>query len=102
MMSEMSDCGMLCSARATRSAVELAICVTRRSTMIAWLSSTAPMNITAMVRPTARQNLARADDGLAPASDLKANFLGHLNRIYGKTAAPPPGGLKGDYGFIVE
>ena len=33
-----------------------------------------------MVRPTARQNLARADDGLAPASDLKANFLGHLNR----------------------
>jgi pilus assembly protein CpaC len=55
-----------------------------------------------MVRPTARQNLARADDGLAPASDLKANFLGHLNRIYGKTPAPPPGGLKGDYGFIVE
>ena len=55
-----------------------------------------------MVRPTARQNLARADDGLAPASDLKANFLGHLNRIYGKGRAPPPGGLKGDYGFIVE
>ena len=55
-----------------------------------------------MVRPTVRQNLARADDGLAPASDLKANFLGHLNRIYGKTAQPPPGGLKGDYGFIVE
>jgi pilus assembly protein CpaC len=55
-----------------------------------------------MVRPTARQNLARPDDGLAPASDLKGNFLGHLNRIYGKTAAPPPGGLKGDYGFIVE
>ena len=45
---------------------------------------------------------ARADDGLAPASDLKANFLGHLNRIYGKSAAPPPGGLKGDFGFIVE
>ena len=39
---------------------------------------------------------------VAPASDLKADFLGHLNRIYGKTAAPPPGGLKGDYGFIVE
>jgi pilus assembly protein CpaC len=55
-----------------------------------------------LVRPTARQNLARADDGLAPASDLKANFLGHLNRIYGKGTQPPPGGLKGDYGFIVE
>ena len=55
-----------------------------------------------MVRPTARQNLARPDDGLAPASDLKANFLGHLNRVYGKGRELPPGGLKGDYGFIVE
>ncbi len=55
-----------------------------------------------MVRPTARKNLARVDDGLAPATDLKANFLGHLNRIYGKGTALPDGGLKGDYGFIVE
>ena len=55
-----------------------------------------------MVRPTARQNLARPDDGLAPASDLKANLLGHLNRVYGKGRELPPGGLKGDYGFIVE
>jgi pilus assembly protein CpaC len=56
-----------------------------------------------MVRPTARQKLARPDDGLAPASDLKANFLGHLNRVYGKGPQPPPGGgLKGDYGFIVD
>lgn len=55
-----------------------------------------------MVRPTARQKLARPDDGFAPASDLKADFLGHLNRIYGRSAAPPPGGLKGDFGFIVD
>jgi pilus assembly protein CpaC len=55
-----------------------------------------------VVRPTARQNLARPDDGLAPASDLKANFLGHLNRIYGKGREMPTGGLKGEYGFIVE
>lgn len=55
-----------------------------------------------MVRPTARQNLARPDDGLAPASDLKANFLGHLNRVYGKGRELPQGGLKGQYGFIVE
>jgi pilus assembly protein CpaC len=54
------------------------------------------------VRPTARQNLARPDDGLAPATDRKANFLGHLNRIYGRGRALPPGDLKGDYGFIVE
>lgn len=55
-----------------------------------------------MVRPTSRQNLVRADEGLAPASDLKANFLGHLNRVYGKSKELPVGGLKGDYGFIVE
>jgi pilus assembly protein CpaC len=54
------------------------------------------------VRPTARQNLARPDDGLAPASDRKADFLGHLNRIYGRGRALPAGDLKGDYGFIVE
>ncbi len=55
-----------------------------------------------MVRPTAAQNLAKPDDGLAAASDLKANFLGHLNRVYGKGRALPDGGLKGNYGFIVE
>lgn len=55
-----------------------------------------------VVRPTARRNLARPDDGLAPASDLKANFLGHINRVYGRGRELPPGGLRGDYGFIVE
>jgi pilus assembly protein CpaC len=54
------------------------------------------------VRPTARGNLARPDDGLAAATDMKANFLGHLNRIYGKGGGMPDGGLKGNYGFIVE
>ena len=56
-----------------------------------------------MVRPTARQNLARPDDGFAPASDRKSNLLGHMNRIYGNGGPPPiDGGLKGDVGFIVE
>ncbi len=55
-----------------------------------------------LVRPTARKNLARPDDGLAPASDLKANFLGHLNRIYGRGRELPPGKLRGEYGFIVD
>jgi pilus assembly protein CpaC len=55
------------------------------------------------VRPTSRQQLGRPDDGLAPATDMKANFLGHLNRIYGRGGPhPPDGGLKGSYGFIVE
>ena len=55
-----------------------------------------------VVQPTSRQQLATPADGLAPATDLKADFLGHLNRIYGKGEAMPSGGLKGDYGFIVE
>ncbi len=55
-----------------------------------------------LVKPSARQDLARPLDGLGDASDLKGDFLGHLNRIYGSTSAPPPGDLKGDYGFIVE
>jgi pilus assembly protein CpaC len=54
-----------------------------------------------MVRPTARRNLALPTDGLAPASDLKANFLGHLNRIYGREIAMPAGSIK-DTGFIVD
>ncbi|MET0432099.1 MAG: type II and III secretion system protein family protein [Hyphomicrobium sp.] len=55
-----------------------------------------------VVQPTSRQQLAAPTDGLAPATDLKADFLGHLNRIYGRSESMPSGGLKGDYGFIVE
>jgi pilus assembly protein CpaC len=55
-----------------------------------------------MVRPTSRQNLSLPNDGLAEASDLRANFLGQLNRVYGRSAAQPTGDLKGDYGFIVD
>jgi pilus assembly protein CpaC len=55
-----------------------------------------------LVQPTSRQQLATPADGFAPATDLKADFLGHLNRIYGRGENAPSGGLKGDYGFIVE
>jgi len=55
-----------------------------------------------LVRPASRQQLGRPLDGLADASDMKANFLGHLNRIYGRGQPQPAGDLKGDYGFIVE
>ncbi|MCH9807833.1 MAG: type II and III secretion system protein family protein [Alphaproteobacteria bacterium] len=55
-----------------------------------------------IVRPTHRKELARPADGLGDATDMKANFLGHVNRIYGRGHAIPDGGLKGDYGFIVE
>jgi pilus assembly protein CpaC len=55
-----------------------------------------------LVRPTSRQELARPLDGMGDPTDRKANFLGEINRVYGGTAPPPVGDLKGDYGFIVE
>lgn len=55
-----------------------------------------------LVHPTSRQQLATPADGLAPATDMKANFLGHLQKVYGKGEGAPAGDLKGDYGFIVE
>lgn len=48
-----------------------------------------------------RQEIAAPGTGLTPATDMKANFY-HLNAIYGKGEALPDGGLKGDYGYIVE
>ena len=54
------------------------------------------------VRPVARGQLARPIDGLGEPSDRKANFLGHINNVYGGGAPAPVGDLKGDYGFIVE
>jgi pilus assembly protein CpaC len=55
-----------------------------------------------LVKPAARQELARPGDGLVAESDRKANLLGHLNRVYGRGPVLPVGDLKGDYGFIVE
>ena len=55
-----------------------------------------------VVKPVARSKLGRPDDNFATATDGKGNFLGHLNRVYGKGAPMPDGGLKGSYGFIVE
>lgn len=55
-----------------------------------------------LVRPTSRQQITTPGTGLAPATDMKANFLGELNKVYGRGEALPDGGLKGDYGYIVE
>jgi pilus assembly protein CpaC len=55
-----------------------------------------------LVKPVAQKDLAKPLDGLAEATDRKANFMGHLNQIYGTESAAPVGDLKGDYGFIVE
>ena len=55
-----------------------------------------------LVKPVGPKALAKPLDGLAEATDRKANFMGHLNRIYGTESVAPVGDLKGDYGFIVE
>ncbi|MDX2157401.1 MAG: type II and III secretion system protein family protein [Hyphomicrobiaceae bacterium] len=57
-----------------------------------------------VVRPVARKDMARPTDGMSPASDLKSNVLGHMNRVYGKNVpAGAEGGLKdGTIGFIVD
>lgn len=54
------------------------------------------------VRPTMRKQLSAPTDGLGAATDREANFLGHINKVYGRETMLPPGDLKGDYGYIVE
>lgn len=55
-----------------------------------------------VVKPAEREELARADEGFAPASELQGLFLGHLNRVYGKLNQKVQGRYRGDYGFIVD
>jgi pilus assembly protein CpaC len=56
-----------------------------------------------LVKAVASRELAKPVDGLGIATDMKANFMGHLNRVYGSGGSSAPAGdLKGDYGFIVE
>lgn len=56
-----------------------------------------------MVKTANRNQLAAPTDGLAATSDIKANLLGHLNRVYGKTTdSQPVGKYQGDFGFIVD
>jgi hypothetical protein len=51
----------------TRSAVELATWVTRRSTVITWLSSTAPMNMADMMGTIIANSMAATPASLPPA-----------------------------------
>ncbi len=56
-----------------------------------------------LVRPVARQELTRPDDGLAFTSDGSANFLGRINRVYGATETNlPPGRYNGHVGYIYK
>ncbi|WP_279481037.1 type II and III secretion system protein family protein [Aureimonas sp. SK2] len=56
-----------------------------------------------LVRPVARQDLARPDDNLAFTSDGAGNLLGRINRVYGHSeVAPPPGRYHGTVGYIYK
>ncbi len=56
-----------------------------------------------LVRPIARQKIARPDDNFMPSADGAANFLGRLNRVYGKVEGElPTGRYHGKIGFIFK
>lgn len=56
-----------------------------------------------LVRPVARQKLARPDDNFQPTADGAANFLGRINRVYGKVEGNlPDGRYHGKVGFIFK
>lgn len=55
-----------------------------------------------VVKPVARQELVRPDDGFANPSDQSTILLGRLNRIYGVPGVNEPKKLNGNYGFILD
>lgn len=56
-----------------------------------------------LVRPVARKDLARPDDGLNFTADGAANFLGRINRVYGVMETDlPPGRYHGVVGYIYK
>lgn len=55
-----------------------------------------------LAKHAARNQLAEPGQGYASESELKELIFGRLNRLYGNGEALPPGGYKGDYGFIIE
>ncbi len=56
-----------------------------------------------LVRPVARQDLARPDDNFNPAADSAGMFLGRVNRIYGTVEGNLPNGhYRGNPGFILK
>ena len=56
-----------------------------------------------LVRPVARQKLARPDDNFTPPSDTAGIFLGRVNRIYGSVDKKlPKGRYHGKIGFIFK
>lgn len=56
-----------------------------------------------LVKPVARQQLARPDDNFNPAADSAGMFLGRVNRIFGTAQGNlPEGRYHGNPGFILK
>jgi pilus assembly protein CpaC len=56
-----------------------------------------------VVRAVAQKELARPDDGFAPASDSQSALLARINRVYGLAArVGPVGAYQGNFGFIID
>lgn len=56
-----------------------------------------------LVKPVARQRLARPDDNFNAAGDFASFFLGRVNKIYGKSKSKRPAGqYHGAVGFIYK
>jgi pilus assembly protein CpaC len=56
-----------------------------------------------VVRAVAQKELARPDDGFAPASDAQSALLARMNRIYGVAGrVEPVAGTPGIFGFIID
>ncbi len=56
-----------------------------------------------IAKAVARGELTQPDQGFGWANDVNANFMGQMNRVYGREPqAAPQGNFGGDVGFIVE
>jgi pilus assembly protein CpaC len=56
-----------------------------------------------VVKAVARSELAQPDDGFSWSSDVSADLLGRMNRVYGRHPEHTPvGRFEGDVGFVVE
>ena len=55
-----------------------------------------------IVRPVARKDLSRPDDGFADAADPSSYLMGRLNRIYGVAGGAQNRTYHGKYGFILD
>lgn len=55
-----------------------------------------------LVRPVARNQLARPDDNLSPSNDAGTFLLDRVNKIYGRKQQVQPGQYHGNVGFIYK